>query len=508
MLKAIGGEIISQELNDNFSYLESEKMGKTELPFVNIMDYGAVGDGVINDTAAFNAAQDALVAQGGGVLKLPARTFLLDAITVKKGVYIEGAGMSLIFDYVNGIKTGTVLLINGQVGQDCLSFELEKNVMGMRNLSVYNNTANGINSVVRIKGNSFVQLRDVEISGTKVCDGAGLYVDPYIGTRTNGAHYNYFFNVSVVGSYMKYGIFFKGYPEYEGANSNVFYGGRVNGWFKSLVLTGSSSTNGSVNNLVFNDITFEHVFNANSPISHISDTKDILGYNTSVYGVKFIDVSAGKQNLFKGCRIEHGNTPTSYNDGTNGSKQVIGLVNLSNPTVTRHNQFIGNAVFNVYYSDQGYRTIVNSEKSGLNILPSTKPALLLEKTADASIPHATATTINFESVDNNEINYSSGVVTFKQDGIYQINAQILFSSFVNAKRANVVIHKNGADFFLVGNYGVPIANGASYRVTSSISTMIRAAKGDTIKIMAYHEAGSAQPLAGFRDSTWCQIYKL
>lgn len=48
-LKALAGEIKSQILNDNFSYLDSEKLGKSSLSFVNVMDLGAVGDGVADD---------------------------------------------------------------------------------------------------------------------------------------------------------------------------------------------------------------------------------------------------------------------------------------------------------------------------------------------------------------------------------------------------------------------------------------------------------------------------
>lgn len=37
----------------------------------NVKDYGALGDGVSNDTQAFIAASAALSAHGGGVLRIP-----------------------------------------------------------------------------------------------------------------------------------------------------------------------------------------------------------------------------------------------------------------------------------------------------------------------------------------------------------------------------------------------------------------------------------------------------
>jgi hypothetical protein len=489
-------------LKDRFEQLERNVVSITDKRF------GGIVDGVTNDTLAFNAAQDYLVSVGGGKLLIPSGTCLLNPIVVKKGVYVIGAGTSLIFDYMNGIKTGTVLLINGQAGDECVTFEEEKNVMGMKDLSVYNNTANAIHSVMRIKGNSFVQLRDIEISGTQVCDGTGLFVDPYIGVRTNGAHYNYHYNVSVVGNYLKYGIWFQGYDDYEGANSNIFYGGRVNGWFKSLVMTGNTVSNTTVNNLVFNDITFEHVFNPNSPIGFVSDTKNVLAYNSPFYGVTFIDIAAGRQNLFKGCRFEHGNTPTSHNDGTNGTYPVLGLISLANGSLTRNNQFLGNAYFNTYFRDEGHQTLVNSEKSGLNLIPSTKPNLLAEKTTSQNVSTGTLTTVIFNTLSNNEVLYSNGVITFKQGGVYQLNAQILYNSFTVDGWSTLSVKYNSTTNYFTGDYARSVPYSSTFRCSPSISLMIRVNRGDTIEIQAYHETGVVQSIAGFRSSSWLQLYKL
>ena len=65
----------------------------------DVLDYGAVGDGVTDSTSSIQAAIDAVSAAGGGVVFLPAGTYLVhdndadgNALLNKTGVHIMGAG--------------------------------------------------------------------------------------------------------------------------------------------------------------------------------------------------------------------------------------------------------------------------------------------------------------------------------------------------------------------------------------------------------------------------------
>jgi hypothetical protein len=57
----------------------------------NVLDFGAVGDGVADDTAAIQAA---LTAAGGNALYIPAGTYLVDALTVPADTYVFGGGVT------------------------------------------------------------------------------------------------------------------------------------------------------------------------------------------------------------------------------------------------------------------------------------------------------------------------------------------------------------------------------------------------------------------------------
>ncbi len=66
--------VIALSVAAAFTVLPAIKSFSQEMfrPTANVRDYGAVGDGVTNDTAAIQRANDAVAAQGGGVVYFPA----------------------------------------------------------------------------------------------------------------------------------------------------------------------------------------------------------------------------------------------------------------------------------------------------------------------------------------------------------------------------------------------------------------------------------------------------
>ncbi len=81
---------------------------------VNVKTYGAVGDGVTNDTAAFNAALESLAKAGGGRCLVPKGTYLISATTnpaitshVSSNVHLVGEGREVSILKIAGIPAGT-----------------------------------------------------------------------------------------------------------------------------------------------------------------------------------------------------------------------------------------------------------------------------------------------------------------------------------------------------------------------------------------------------------------
>jgi hypothetical protein len=127
---------------------------------VNVRDFGAVGDGVTDDTAAIQAALDS----GAGIVKIPTGTYLTGALSISNGLNPTIAG--------DGPKN-TVLKANGNVSA-LLSFDCESHALsafggGALGLSInmdgYTGTAI---SIIGWKGALFDSLNITVTSGQAI----------------------------------------------------------------------------------------------------------------------------------------------------------------------------------------------------------------------------------------------------------------------------------------------------------------------------------------------------
>ncbi len=83
----------------------------------DVLDYGAIGDGISDDTNAFQRAIDAVAAMGGGTVYAPAGNYVIKGnLTVKRSVYLLGEWYHPEAQ-PESMHKGTVLLATGNKGK-------------------------------------------------------------------------------------------------------------------------------------------------------------------------------------------------------------------------------------------------------------------------------------------------------------------------------------------------------------------------------------------------------
>ncbi|MCP3025426.1 right-handed parallel beta-helix repeat-containing protein [Halobacillus sp. A5] len=88
-IEAIQGLVRSEPLNRNFSYLDSKKVSIGDLPFFNVQDYGAIGDGDADDTQAIQTVFDEANDSDGIEVLFPPGTYrVTDPLYIRKNTKV------------------------------------------------------------------------------------------------------------------------------------------------------------------------------------------------------------------------------------------------------------------------------------------------------------------------------------------------------------------------------------------------------------------------------------
>ena len=194
--------------------------GQMYRPFIDVKtQYGAVGDGTTDDTAAFQAALEGLSA---GELLIPSGDYLISsALVVRDGVTLMGVGPRAS-SLLAGADDLTLVHHIGSNGGACrlrLSGNGRKRVSGLRVTPLDEQQA-----AVRVHQN-YNHFRDLAIDGCE--EGIVLQCGPCVGGAASGCWYNSFQSIHVY--FCRRGIWLKDGPNAEssGTNRNQFFSVRV-----------------------------------------------------------------------------------------------------------------------------------------------------------------------------------------------------------------------------------------------------------------------------------------
>lgn len=172
-LPSIGEASWGQKILDSFAALKAEQDGRLSEAsltasygfFLNVKAFGAVGDGVADDTPAIQAAMDAVAV--GGTVYLPAGTYkITDHVRFPSNATIAGAGTATLLSQVTANKAALVsqAYISGSPGG-------RTQIRDLRLKASTGASAHGL-----VLCDFFSSVRNVEVDG---CGGYGI-----LATRT------------------------------------------------------------------------------------------------------------------------------------------------------------------------------------------------------------------------------------------------------------------------------------------------------------------------------------
>ena len=157
----------------------------------NVLDYGAVGDGVTDDTAAIQAAINAAQAQGGGIVKLPYGEFLVSEL-VLSGSQVVLEGSVNAYTYSNPQTTSVLVCYTGVWA---VRITIESSNCGLRNLGL---VSNGVTSTTSpyIPSTLGVEYGVLIENGPTYMENVTVYGFQYGCTIANAGNSNLFLNCS------------------------------------------------------------------------------------------------------------------------------------------------------------------------------------------------------------------------------------------------------------------------------------------------------------------------
>jgi hypothetical protein len=481
---------------------------------VNVLDFGAVGDGVTDSVVAIQDAIDFAAANNGGIVFVPSGSYICSSgLILKRGVNLVGEGSAHHAFYTNPsyLKTGTILLVTAPAAGDCIKFESNvKGHFGIYNMSIYDNGSAAIRSVCNISGILHPRLEDVEFACLNTARGTGLYISnedalpPFTGQATT--IYGAFRNV-VIGNVLD------GVSIFNDCNANAFFSGSIQGTRYCLYMTGTYSVPLATS---FTGVAFEAVYNAaTQDIEYVPGANNIHGWveKPNAYIVKFLEIQKARGTMFSGCYFENGNTPLTYNDGVNGTWDIASVVSLDPAVVITDidgTDFLACA-WNNYLYDKGIRTTADNLPS-LSSYTTIKPAALVRRNTVAQIiPSAAYTAIEVTGqtpilADGAVIDYdtTTKLATFRQQGIYLITATVYFENFAGAAaflHARIV----ATGYTYQGPNVVKAAGTNDVAVT--VTCLVEAIVNDTCALEVFQSSGVNQTVANGVSLTYLTIVK-
>jgi parallel beta-helix repeat protein len=423
----------------------------------NVYDFGAVGDGVADDTAAFQAALDAIEASDTTCsLWVPAGTYIIsDTLTYNQTSLIKSVSV------IGEDETKTILRFTGTGG--CLSFTLgtiddqKANRLTIKNLTLYATEANA-GAAIRIDRTAWVGY---SVAPTTLIEDVNIGQD-----IDNGAYWTYGIHSSncqdfwINRCYLMFygpttiaGIFFDNdtdRPTYGAYISNCSMNGAITGvynagWTESVYLTDTS---------IVGSTTCVHLTSTDTPFGNTNLNVTACHFNCKY---RVIDTAGWRSVFITGSDIYSG-VGAGDVDGTNiyiqsASKVVISGSKIEIGAAAGLARNFITLVDTVDFSITG-NTMSNASAAGILLTGTCGRGTITGNTITGFQGDAQSNEGIYNVSTGNNFTYSANVIVYFVKGIYVStgnNHAITGNTFTNMSEYGVYVNTNGVDNVVFNN---------------------------------------------------------
>lgn len=500
----------------------------------NVLDYGAVADGAFtpggsasgtDNLAAFQAALSYCESSGVDLFVPAGEYYFSSGITIPSGVRMFGEGQQFVPFFLgenSSPKTGTSLLINGQIGDDCVKYAESGFNTVLESLSVFNVNTNAIRAVVRIAGQLYPSIRKVSVNSLRPTTGAGLLLET---ADIGGTYYETLYAEVEHVECTTYnpggateaschtGLKIVSRSAGKRVNAVRFYSGSFSGKVYAFDISSLVANTGAIN-MSFHGTLFEGSYDSGMDHVFVPDSLRLIDYiATSSYVVKLGRIIDAETPNFNGCYFEMGGVPATYNDGVNGVAPLVAAVWVDNNTGVKEAVFDACSFNSAYVYDNGFRTQITPTASGYRYDNTRATSLTVRKNASQTIPSVTWTKVEFGSSpfrggDNFLVwDSANNQAVFRSPGTYLITANLVFTpGWVTAgKHCQCRVSVGGNQFN--GSIGIPAATTAA-PISTSISIPIDFVVGDVTYVEVFQNEGAGQDLSASGSNCWFTVTKI
>jgi hypothetical protein len=470
---------------------------------VSVKDFGAVGDGVTDDTAAIQAAINSVQSLSGGHLYIPEGTYKLSSTLnmTPQNCVIEGSGQNSVLNFA-ACTSGAGIAINGPT----VRFELCR-------FTVTNAFASGISlnygaTISSTNGVSRVNIHDIIINGSGLhgLEMTNTYMAKFYdiesinnagdGFHLNGNHTSLSFNRCWAGGD-------SAYPNGGNQGRGWFINGVIYSTFEACAADWNQETGWSIyNTCATNFLNCGSESNNKEGFFVGTGSTYRTGVNVpDIYGVSFngcfgFNNSQATVNLFANLiGVQTANSyPASidiencYSLHTGSTSYAVVLNGASGQITTRE-------AMNFY---NGYSTFVLGSVFRNNTYMQGRSIIATLSTAQ-SIANNTPTTAAINAQFTNTMAatiVSNSIIIPETTTKIVVTANASWDISATGTRT-IAIFKNGA---AITGGGSSIVNSAGYTIQNITSAMLQVVTGDAISLQVTQTSGGALNLLNTSDT--------